>query len=118
MIVDNTVNAFFERGCAEIDEKPWRHFHAPEVGEQLFAMHGHKVFNRLQLDNQLVFHDQIRTETLVKRHPSKRYRNRFLAHDTQTALLKQLGQNRFMHRFKQARPQLLVKVKGGIGHNR
>jgi len=65
----------------------------------LLRVNGRKGFDRFEFHNHLIFHDQIRSESLIEVNPTIGYRNRLLALDVQPNLAQLMGKNDLIDRF-------------------
>jgi len=79
-----------------------------KVGQHLLGMYRKSAFNRLDFDNDDAFHKQVDAQTFVELQAIVFERHRFLPGDIQAPSFEIPGENRFVNRFQESRPQTPV----------
>lgn len=74
-------------------------------------MNGSYLFNRFQLDDDLIFDNQVDTETDIDLYTFVNDRHSFFRFNFQTALLQFVDQYSLVRRFKQTRAKTLCILK-------
>lgn len=100
MVIDDPLAPVFERGGTEVDEKPQREIQEPKVGQDLLGMNRQKIFNRLQLDQETVFDDEVSPKPLVECHAHELDLHGCLTLDRHSSIYQHLREHDFIHGFQ------------------
>jgi len=94
------VDAILDEFRAEIDEQPEAFIAKAKVGEELLHVHRCDLFNRLQLDDDLLFDNEVGAKAFIKMYVIVGDRNRLLADDVKATNGQFMGQDGLINRFE------------------
>lgn len=117
MIVDDALQAIPEHGLPEVHQQPERQLHEPQIGENLLSVNRKKPVDRLQLDDQAMFDEQVDLESVVYDNASIIQSDGDLAFDRKASLPESFGHQRFIRTFQQAWPEVIMYMKPAIDHD-
>jgi hypothetical protein len=112
--VHDSVNAVFDEDLAEVDEQPETYVAQAKVGEKLLFVHRGDLFNGLQFDDNLVFHNEVSTKAFIEMDVVVDDGNGLLADDVKASKSQFMGQDGLINRFEEPWAKSLVNVEGGI----
>ncbi len=72
------------------------------------------TLDRLEFNDDFIFHDHISPKSLVQMHSFIDHRNRLLAHDKESPFFQLISQNRLINRFQQPWPELGMDPISGV----
>ncbi|MFN8670030.1 MAG: hypothetical protein U0164_22795 [Gemmatimonadaceae bacterium] len=77
--VDDSADAFLEGGGAEVDEESKSKVEEAKVGKELFQVRRGELLERLELDDDDTFDQQVDAEAVVEAHPLEFKRHHLVA---------------------------------------
>lgn len=114
--VGDTPHAVLKQGRAEVDQQSELFISKTNLGQDLFAVNGRKLFNRLELNNHEVLDNHISAKSFFKDQIVVTNRNCDLALNFQSALPQLVGKDHFIDCFQQSWTKALMNLKSSV-HN-
>lgn len=107
--IDGSGDTIAHEGLAEVQEVAQLQPGESQISKQLLLVCRRDAFDRLQLQKDFAFHDQIRAEALGECLSRIFDRNSNLALHIQPMALKRSGQSHLINCLEQPRPQISVQ---------
>ncbi len=115
--VDDSLDAVFQVRGAEVNQQTQAPIAQAKLGQQLLAVQWLERFNRFQFDDEFVGNKQVSAETFLKSNAVVRNRNRLLPFDGDTVLAELIGEQDFIDRFQETRPEAGVQLVSQVEHH-
>ena len=90
--------------------------HQPQVGEELAGVNRRQLVDALQLDEDLLIHQQIGSKSFLEDQPVEFEADRLLPLDTKSPPLERLGKQHLVDRLQHSRPETAMYPERCIDH--
>ncbi len=112
--VDDPDDSILNQAYVEIDEQSQALIGKTQVCHQLLLMHRRNQFQRFDLDNDFVFHNQVGPKAVVDAKRVVNDRNRMLAQNPEAPAFQFMRKDCLVNGFQKARSQARVNPVRGI----
>jgi hypothetical protein len=108
VLVDYPSDAFFHGFAREIQKQPKGLLKQSKVGQKLLGVGAGSLINRLDLQHQAIFNQDVDLESSIESLTVECYWHNNLPRDPQSAPFKSASQNRFVDTLEQAGPKFTM----------